>query len=254
MISKKNDRLGEEATNNQGCLMKIIEYDNVCNIIVEFQDKYKAKVHSNYQCFRNGCIKNPYHPFVYNVGMIGNKYPSRINKVMTKEYRTWCRVLKRCFDDKYKNEHYTYEDATCNEWLLFENFYEWLHNQENFDKWNDNDRWDIDKDIIKKGNKIYSPDLCLLVPHNVNALFVKKDINRGSLPIGVTKHKDKYRARCENQLTGKREHLGLFATPTEAFNAYKNRKENLIKQIAEIEFVAGNITKECYNAMLKYEI
>lgn len=31
-------------------------------------------------------------------------------------------------------------------------------------------------------------------------------------------------------------------------------KEKTIKQIANKEFTSGNITKECYNAMLKYEV
>jgi hypothetical protein len=43
----------------------------------------------------------------------------------------------------------------------------------------------LDKDILYKGNKIYSPDTCVFVPQEINALFVKNDANRGDLPIGV---------------------------------------------------------------------
>ena len=41
------------------------------------------------------------------------------------------------------------------------------------------------------GNKIYSPSTCIFVPQRINTLFVKKDMNRGDLPIGV--HWDKSR-------------------------------------------------------------
>lgn len=38
------DRLGQEKLNNQGSLMKIVEYNNSSDIVVEFQDDYKARV------------------------------------------------------------------------------------------------------------------------------------------------------------------------------------------------------------------
>ena len=44
MSNKKEQRLGEEKFNYQDCLMKIVVYDNANNIIVEFQDEYKARV------------------------------------------------------------------------------------------------------------------------------------------------------------------------------------------------------------------
>ena len=95
-------------------------------------------------------------------------------------------MINRCFYEKIKEEHPTYKNVTCSEeWLLFENFYEWLHLQENFDKWYNEDKWCLDKDILVKGNKIYSPKTCCLVPQNVNTLFTKKNANRGKLPIGV---------------------------------------------------------------------
>ena len=55
--NKKGERLYQENINYQGSLMKIIEYNNSSDIVVEFQDKYKAKVHSQYYSFKNGKIK-----------------------------------------------------------------------------------------------------------------------------------------------------------------------------------------------------
>jgi hypothetical protein len=187
--------------------------------------------------------------------MIGDKYPSRINKEKTKEYKTWIQMLRRCFDDKFllRDRCITYEHVTCcGEWLLYSNFYEWLHQQENFDKWLNNEKWCIDKDIFFKHNKIYSPGTCCLVPGSINNLFVKSDKARGNLPIGVSKHENKYKAYYDNKST--RKHIGLYNTPEEAFDAYKQTKEKHIKDIAQEEYNNGNITKKCYEAMMNYEV
>lgn len=249
------ERIGNTKENYQGCLMKVVEYNKAVDIIVEFQDKYKGKVHTNYDCFLRGRVKNPYYPSVFNVGMIGDKHPSRIDNKQRKEYIAWYNMLDRCYSKKLKERRLTYKDVSCcDEWLLFENFYEWLHSQPNFDKWYKDDKWAIDKDILTKGNKVYSSETCCLIPNNVNLLFVKSNATRGNLPIGVDKQGNKYASRCNNPFTGKSEWLGMYKTIEEAFQAYKQYKEKVIKQIAEIEYSKGNIIRECYDAMMKYEI
>lgn len=249
-----NSRIGEENINNQGCLMKIVNYNNAHDIIVEFQDEYKARIKTEYGNYKKGNVKNPYYPSVYGVGIIGDKYQI-CNLNHTKEYKIWCSILQRCFDEKAKEKWFVYNDVICcEEWLIFENFYNWLHEQDNFKQWLDGERWDIDKDILIKGNKIYSPETCLLIPHNVNSLFTKSDRARGEYPIGVVKHGRKYQASCQNTLNGKREYLGTYDSPQSAFKAYKKYKENLIKQIAKQEYDKRNITNKCYEAMLNYQV
>ena len=44
-MSKKTDRIGETNISNEGCTMKIAEYNNYNDIIVEFQDEHKYRVH-----------------------------------------------------------------------------------------------------------------------------------------------------------------------------------------------------------------
>lgn len=253
-MASKNNRFGEEKYNNQGCLMRIVEYNNASNIIVEFQDKHKFKIKTEYSNFKRGNVKNPYYPSVYGVGIIGDWYQKYYLTNM-KEYKIWSSILQRCFDSKAKEKRQNYKDTTCcTEWLYFKNFYEWLHSQENFYKWINGNKLDIDKDILIKGNNIYSPETCLLIPHSVNSLFTKSNKARGSLPLGVVKHGNRYQASSQNMLTNKREHLGTFDTPELVFNAYKKYKENLIKQVAQVEFDKGNIAKECYDAMMNYQV
>lgn len=253
--NKKDIRLSETKFNNQGCFMKIIQYNSNRDIIVKFTDEYNGVVHTNYKNFELGNVKNPYFPSIFNVGMIGIKYPSRVNKEILKEYRVWHDMLQRCYDEKYQNEHPTYKGVVCcKEWLLYENFYEWIHEQENFDKWLNGDRWAIDKDILIKGNKIYSPETCCLVPQNVNSLFVKNKKVRGNLPIGVFKFKDGFMAQCKNPFTNRNQRIDLCQTSEQAFQKYKMFKENIIEQVAKEEYDKNNITKQCYEAMMNYKV
>ena len=253
------ERIGMEKLNNQGCLMKVVEYNDATDIVVEFQDDYKSKVHTQWSNFKRGNVKNPYYPSVYDVGITWNKYPTWTSdkNEHTKEYQIWMNMLIRCYDDKIKQKYPTYKDVTCcEEWLYYDSFYDWLHEQENFEMWYNNEKWHLDKDILIKGNKIYSPETCCLVPENVNKLFLKDDASRGNLPIGITNDSKGYGfvARCMNPLTGNRDYLGFRTDVKAAFQLYKLHKENLIKQVAEIEYTNNNITKKCYNAMTNYEV
>lgn len=246
----KDQRLHEEKYNNQGSKMKIIEYIRANNIVVKFLDEYGFEKRSTYREFKNGEIKNPYHPSVCGVGMLGIKYPTN-----NKECRVWRGILKRCYDKKYKDDRPTYDDVICcKEWTNFENFYEWLHSQENFDYWQNSNRYTIDKDILVKHNKLYSPETCCIVPHNVNCLFIREESIRGELPIGVYRRKNKFGACCASPFTNKNKCLGSYNSIEEAFNAYKEYKESMIKQVANIEYANGAITERCYNAMMNYTV
>lgn len=249
------ERLSELKYDKQNCPMKIIEYNNARDIVVEFQDKFNGRVHTTYKNFTNLEIKNPYQPSVLGVGITGNKYPTKINGKHIAEYVAWHNIISRSYSEKDKKKNPSYKDVTCcDEWLLYENFYKWVHSQENFDKWLNGDKWAVDKDILVKGNKVYSPETCCLVPKNVNCLFVKSDITRNNLSIGVIKNGAGFQAYCSNPFTHKRETLGTYQTATEAFFVYKKQKEKIIKQVAQIEYDKGNIIKECYEAMMNYKV
>lgn len=265
----RKERLGKKRYNNEGYLMKIVEYNNAKDIVVEFQDEYKVNVRTTYTNFLLGEIKNQYHkkhkkgdkkiikqyfPSVYDVGMVGNKYPTCKNGESLKEYKAWNDMLRRCYDENFKKRYPTYQGVyCCEEWLLYEEFYEWLHNQENFDKWFNGKRWAVDKDILVKGNKMYSPEACCLVPNNVNGLFTKRKVGRGKYPVGVTKEGKKFRATCRTT-TGKLLDACGYDTPEAAFQDYKKTKESYIRQVAQEEYDKGNITKACYEAMMNYEV
>ena len=85
-------------------------------------------------------------------------------------------------------------------------------------------------------------------------MFLKREAERGEYPIGVRYTNDGFLAVCRNPFLDKSVELGYYSTPERAFQAYKEYKEKIIKQVAEAEYKAGNITEECYKAMLNYEV
>lgn len=253
-VKNQSYRLGERSMNNQGCIMEIVEYKNCDDICVRFEDAHSCRIHTTYDSFIKGGVLNPYYLSVYGIGFLGQgEYVAYKNGKNTKEYDVWHNMLARIYNKNLRGKRPTYKDKkVCNEWHNFQNFARWY--KENYYEMDDNIKVQIDKDILIKNNKIYSPETCVFVPSNINSLFTKKDKNRGDLPIGVThrKNSEKYRALCMNQFTDKQVSLGEFDTPTEAFNSYKKYKEQHIKDIAD--YYKTQIPTKLYKALYKYEV
>ena len=112
--------------------------------------------------------------------------------------------------------------------------------------------WQLDKDILVKGNKLYSKDTCCFVPSEVNNLLIKRDNFRGEYPVGV--HFDKYAGKFKAQLAinGKVKFLGRFNTPEEAFQAYKLAKEVQIKVVANKW--KHLLDERVFQALMAYEV
>lgn len=222
-------------------------------IKVKFVDGYVKN--SSYDSFIRGEINNPFIPSVCGIGYIGDKSYAKGKSENTRRYVTWHNMLKRCYDEKYKINNPTYRECTvCEEW----------HNFQNFAKWYDENYYEIegevmclDKDILVKGNKIYSPETCIFVPKSINVLFAKDKKRDNGLPIGVCIYKknpkliNKYIAYCNNG-SKKTINLGGFSTPQKAFQSYKEYKEKLIKNIADK--YKDKIPQMLFKAMYKYEV
>ena len=256
-FKQARERLGESKYNNDNELMKIIVYNNATDIVIEFQDKYKARVSTRYSNFKNGSVKNPYHKNKFGGYYGQGKYKTKINEKHTEEYKIWHDMLRRCYDPYFLDKEPSYIGCSvCDEWLNFQNFAKWY--EENYYKCN-NERMHLDKDIICKGNKIYSPQNCCFVPQRINALFIKRDIDRGEYPLGVCKKPYDNSLLCycgilDENKKYRRIHLGVFPLnkPFQAFYTYKIFKENYIKQVAD-EY-KDIIPQKLYEALYKYEV
>jgi len=249
--NKGYERLGKTNVNKYGSKMKIIEYKNINNVVVEFENGYKRS--TDYRRFLKGSVLNVYDRSVLNIGYLGEgKYSAKKKAKLTLQYIKWAGMLKRCYSKELHIKEPSYKDCTvCEEW----------HNLQTFAKWHDENYYQIedevmclDKDILTKGNKTYSPDTCIYVPQGINLLFTKRDSERGILPIGVCLNKrkvqnDNYIAHVSGLGDG---FLGKFKTIEEAFNVYKKHKEQRIKQIADK--YKGKIPEKLYDALYRYEI
>lgn len=246
------NRVYETNRNTYGSLMTIVEYNHSKDITVEFENGYRVK--SRYGDFKKGNIKSPYDKTVFNVGRIeeGN-YKVSIEGKHTIQYNYWYNMLKRCYDEVYISKHSTYEDKyVCEEWHNYQTFAKWF--DENYYECN-GERMELDKDILCKGNKIYSEETCVFVPQRINKLFLRQQNKRGEYPIGITLKGKKFFARCSvlnKENKKERIALGVYNTPEEAFYKYKEFKEQYIKEIAEQ--YKDKIPQKLYDAMCKYVI
>ena len=240
----KNYYIGKIYITNENYKITVIGYENKKKVSIQFENGYITNVMINN--IKKGAIKNPYHPSVFNLGYYGvGKYRAKINRVDTKSYKTWYNMFLRCYSKKIQEKQPTYTVCSIDErWHNFQNFAEWY--EENY-----KEGFQLDKDILIKGNKIYSPETCCFVPQKINILFIKNNINRGKYPIGVVKEGNRYIA-CLKLGHGIQKYLGTFDTIEEAFNAYKIAKEAYIKEVANKW--KDQITEECYEAMYNYKV
>ena len=172
---------------------------------------------------------------VYGVGLNDAEYVVNpmVNGVQYRcpFYDRWKHMLERCYSASYQYRQPTYIGCSvCDDWLVFSKFKQWMQSQD----WKGKE---LDKDIICKGNKVYSPDYCVFIDKITNTFTVDKAANRGSYLIGVSfdKSNNKFVARCNNPFTKIPENLGCFSNETDAHFAWKKRKLELAFRLAAIQ-------------------
>ena len=228
---------------------KILKYNDSRNVEIQFLKTGYRKV-AEMKEVRSGEVKDPYSPSVYGVGVLGAKYPSRVNGVLTREYKLWMDMLRRCYSDGFKKKRPTYEGCEVSDnFKSYEYFYEWCNKQVGFR----NSGWHLDKDLLIKGNKVYSENTCVFIPAEINTLLIKCASTRGEHLIGVywSKTANAFVAKV-NKSKGKREYLGVFNTELEAFNAYKVAKESFVKEQANNW--KSQIDERAYEALMNYTV
>ena len=242
---RRDELLGKEyETNNCGKCF-VVDYKSSSDVTVVFYEPlYIAKC--NYRDLREGVVGNPLYPRVYGVGSIGvGKYNSRDHKNL---YHLWKSLLQRV----YTKRNPSYKGVTvCDEWLNFQNFAEWCTTDPFFNTEDENGRkYHLDKDILVKGNKIYSPNTCCFIPQEINSISINVYKARGNYPVGVVKRGKKFLVRIRR--SGDLESLGVFSNLDQAFFVYKQAKENYIKSLAEKW--KGRIDEKVYESLLTYKV
>lgn len=245
----KTKREGEIKTLSCGKDAMLIKYINARNVVVKILDTNEI-IECGYSTFKKGFIKYRYTPSLYEIGYIGEEKTVDDNRKILTSYKHWVSMLKRCYDEKFHSKHKTYIGCTvCKEWHNYSNFKKWFN--ENYYEI-DGETMALDKDILVKENKIYSPKTCIFVPGRINGLFVKREAELRDYPIEVEKikGKNKYIARLKKY--GKLTHIGVSDTPEGAFDLHKQAKEQYIKEVAD-EY-KDKIPQKLYDAMYRYEV
>lgn len=191
---------------------------------------------------------------VCGMGFNDNKYLARSGSKTTAEYTAWASMLRRCKESTWIRQP-TYVGTTCSEnFKNYSFFYEWCQKQVGFgERDSAGNKWQLDKDLLVKGNKIYSEDTCVFVPPVLNLLLSRCSSSKGDFPLGVSwsKAAQKYVAQCGEGKKDKSTYIGVYNTVEEAFLSYKTIKEFRVKQVAE-EY-KSQLDTRTYDALLKYE-
>lgn len=185
----------------------------------------------------------------YGVGLYeAGEYVSWDGGKATKEYTLWKSMLRRCYsDDEHKHWRTYIGCSVSDEFKDFQRFAAWANLQVGYGL----EGYQLDKDLMMRGNKVYSNEACVFIPREVNMLLISSGASRGAYPVGVCKHRGKYQATCKVG-TGTNTYLGTFPTPEAAFDAYKTAKEAFIKQRAD-EY-RDQIDPRAYAALMAYEV
>lgn len=227
--SIEHERLGMEKESKFGSNMKIVGYRNCDSIDVLLSRQigdviaYDLKRDTKFSHFKNGNIKSNYDTtlcdYAYNgIGFYNKKdmFDGFDGSLVYNYYNHMIRLAQ-------KNN-----SIIDNSFLDYQNFFEWFKSQ--FYQVSNGETMCLDKNILYKNNNIYSPTTCVFVPISISKLLMKQN-KLDLLPTGVSIEKNgSFRAQCsvDNSLV----QLGIYNTLEEAFNKYKEFKENNIKRVA----------------------
>lgn len=245
-MAKQTVFVGDVFKTGDGGSCTVIEYKGWADVLVRFNDDHGHIGSFRAEHLRTGRVNNPFHRSCFGVGYHGvGEYSAITHKAA---YDKWRGMLHRCYDESFKAKSPWYAECTViSDWHNFQNFAKWIVVQKNYDR----KGFELDKDIIKPGNKQYGPKTCSVVPVRINRLTTVRNIGNG-LPAGVFQNKrGNYYAYCSDA-RGKRANLGTHNNLLDAKLAYKSFKERVVKEMADI--YRDDISEETYTALMSYEV
>lgn len=178
----------------------------------------------------------------------GGRYKTGTGGKMTKPYVTWYNMLKRAYCPKGHAKQPTYLGCSVTEgWLEYQNFAQWFEAHEY-----SNRGYELDKDLLIPGNKIYAPDRCAFVPSQLNSLLNDSNAARGKFLQGVSFDKQRSKFAANMVIDGRQKNLGRFDNEIEAYLAYKKAKEANVKRMAN--HWRDDIADEVYHALMRWQL
>lgn len=232
--------VGDILESNHCGSFEIIEYKSTRDVKVRFlKTGYETEtIKTNVV---KGQIRDPLHPSIFGIGFIGE------GKYLTHKevsYSIWRAMLERCYDESCQLKVPTYEGCSvAKEWHNFQNFAKYYED-------NYKEGYQLDKDLLLVGNKIYSPSTCVFVPSYINSFMTSGESARGYYKIGVSikkGHKNKPFLSQINVAGKGKKHLGYFSTENEAYQVWLSEK---LKQALNYREEVDKIDKRIYPNMV----
>lgn len=240
--------VGKKFRNIKGYHFTVVDYENYNRVKIRFDE---PKVSYKYTCSANiltGKIANPYHKIASGVGFMGEGlYQVENDPKLKKVLSLWRAILKRCYESGTNKTYKTYEDCTVHEdWHNFQNFAAWYVNHEYYGF-----GYDLDKDLLVRGNKVYSAETCCMLPHQLNTSLPIVRGNNNERSVGVYKNRqNKYQVAVTKD--GKRVSLGVYITDVEASDVYKDFKRKVLVDLAEKWKYL--VAVDVYESLLNFEV
>lgn len=135
----------------------------------------------------------------------------------------------RCNKDNWLTEKYrSYVGCEVHpDFIKFQDFADWATQQVGHNQ----DGWNLDKDILVPGNRIYGPDTCCFVPGAINTLLVKPT---SGLPTGISFYKPTNKYVASISLFGVRQYLACSESVDDLIPIYNEAKSKYIVEIANL--------------------
>lgn len=167
--------------------------------------------------------------------------------------QVWNDMLHRCYSATRHVTNPTYIGCTVDpRWHHLSDFKQWYEQQ------GDVTGKQLDKDIISPGNRVYGPDTCIFVSHQLNNFFITRQNGRGKYPIGVRIHLEQKRKKpfmTQVHDGSKQKYIGYYHTPEEAYQAFIQAKKEILLEnfiLPETDQQLKQALYNVYNNMEEY--
>lgn len=238
--------VGQDYQTNKHGLVRVLEIENSRRVLVKFHNTRSEKMVTTGN-LRKGQVQDD--TLAYHSSGAVMDLKGKVNGKRVKEYALWLAMIQRCYSPAAHLKRPRYEGCEVSTYFkLYSNFAEWCDSQVGFNI----QGFDLDKDLLVKGNKLYSENTCVFIPKEVNIALEKANKLRGDLPIGVSYNLQRGKYAAHMKVGGRSKNLGRYTTVGEAFSAYKTAKERYLKTLATKW--KDQIDPRAYSALINYEV
>lgn len=225
---------------------EVVGYRTTSDIDVKFKDGTVVNVRGGN--LKKGVVKNPNTPKIFGVATNDLE-----NLTGTKLFKIWHSMIRRCYSDVYHNNRPSYDDVTVQEsWLKFSNFKKDVESLP-FNDYCEKHNYELDKDILSDGSRMYKLETISFVPKEINSAFIN-DIRFGKYKGWYVNSQGFFAPSTSGIMDEYRKNLGFktsYRTSDEASNVYKTCKKLQLRDLAEK--YKGMIDVKVYNKLINYD-